>query len=168
MSTRSNNIGEAKPLLPLISVPLYGAMFAIWPFLLAALMARNPQQETPPEHKTAGETPKLDDSFTYFHRKMKRMMQFMRMLCATQKGLKGNYSKARFMRGRSLWPTYNKQRRALPLQLLVWSKTVPGNLMQWQKPTKPNRAVAWFSVVTSDMPSLPANLLTLVYNKNLW
>ena len=46
--------------------------------------------------------PKLDDSFMYIEMKMEEMMQFMEdAVRYTEKGLKGSYTKACFVRGRS-------------------------------------------------------------------
>lgn len=75
MSTRSDSAGEAKPLTPSMSATSLQShiCYITLPCLLIAFSARDLQQETPREHKTA-EIPKLDGSFMYLETKEEEMM----------------------------------------------------------------------------------------------
>lgn len=165
MSTRSDNAGEAKPLLPLIFVPQFRATFAVWPFLLTASSAGNPWQERPEEHKT--EVPKLDDSFTFLETKMEEMMQFMEDAVHYTERSEGQLHESLFHQRAFILTYLQKQHWALLVlsqqSYSLWSKIVPGNSTQQQKSRKLEYAITQFSVVTSgNLFGFLASLLILV------
>lgn len=126
MSTRSDNAGEAKPLFPFISEHQFTSTLATWPVLLTASPARAVCQETPQEHQTAQEMPRLQNSFMFSEMRTE-LMSFEED--AVHKSC----------RGHSPQPT-------CPNQPQSSTGSVPAESLcpeQWHKPTK----LEWWSQV---------------------
>lgn len=160
MSARSNNAGGAKPLPPLdlcASSQSHICYMTLPPHCFIG--------QQPIAGDTTGEMPKLDASFTYLETKTADVINGG--YCVLHRGLEGSCTPACLMRAfTSTFLPQPTQSSAsfVSANLPLWSKTVPGEFMQWQKAANlsvPLPDSAWWPRVHI-LLGLLANLLTLV------